>query len=166
MAAAATEEPVLSRLERLDNMLKQLEEFRGRGGGGGGFHSPKSSTASTPSSGTLTSDGHASSTDFSPKSLEKHCRPIDDVILETEIKGTLLDRLVQVEDRVFKLCLRIGKELEAEKNREERVQIMPQKSSSSSKKGFKHFVKTCVKGERKEDKSQELVNSGREKAGS
>lgn len=82
--------------------LKQLEEIRG-GRVGGGFHSPKSSTASTPSSGTLTSDGHASSTDFSPKSLEKHCRPIDDVILETEIKGTLLDRLLQVEDRVFKV---------------------------------------------------------------
>lgn len=57
----------------------------------------------------------------------------------------------------LKLCLRIGEELEAEKNKEEHVHIiMPdQKStSSSSKKGFKHFVKSCVKGKRKEDKDK------------
>ncbi|XXG56522.1 hypothetical protein AAC387_Pa03g3908 [Persea americana] len=37
------------------------------------------------------------------KSLEKRCRPIDAVIVETQIKGSLFDCLLQLEVRVFKL---------------------------------------------------------------
>lgn len=145
MAAAATvvmEEPMLSRLDRLDNIMRQLEEIRGRSSNN---RSPKSSCASTPSSGTLNSDGHpSSSVDFSPGSLEKHCRPIDDVIMETELKGTLIERLVHVEDSVLKLCLQLEKELEVEKERVEAEKTMtpPEKKS---KKGLKQFVKSCVK---------------------
>lgn len=121
----ATEVPILSRIDRLDNMvsipfkprfflivfepnnasffflffffliqLRQLEEIRGYN------RSPKSSCASTPTSG---SDGRISSVDFSPKSLEKHCRPIETVIMETGVKGTLIERLKQVEDRMLKV---------------------------------------------------------------
>ncbi|XP_059650457.1 uncharacterized protein LOC132296263 [Cornus florida] len=107
---AKVEEPILSRLDRLDNILRQLEEIRGHN------RSARSSCASTPSSGTLTSDGQASSVDFSPKSLEKHCRPIDDVVMETEHKGTLIERVVRVEQRVLK----IEEELETEKKRGEK----------------------------------------------
>lgn len=77
--------------------MRQLEEIRG------GNRTPKSSCASTPSSGTLTSEGQISSIDFSPRSLEKHCRPIDDVIVETGVKGTLIERLLYVEERVAKV---------------------------------------------------------------
>ena len=45
--------------------------------------------------------------DVSPKSLEKHCRPIDHVMVETEVKGTLIERLHRVEDRVLKVKKRI-----------------------------------------------------------
>ena len=72
---------------------------------------PKSSCASTRSSGTLTNDGHASSVDFSPRSLEKHCRPINDVIMETELKGTLIERLNHVEDRMIKVNDHVTKSL-------------------------------------------------------
>lgn len=84
------------------NQLRQLEEIRGCNRAAS---SPKSSCASTPSSGTLTStDGHLSSSlDVSPKSLEKRCRPIDYVMMETEVKGTLIERLDHVEDRVVKV---------------------------------------------------------------
>ncbi|KAK3008233.1 hypothetical protein RJ639_014839 [Escallonia herrerae] len=169
--AVTTEEPILSRLDRLDNILRQLEEIRGS------RRSPRSSCASTPSSGTLTSDGQASSVDFSPQSLEKHCRPIDAVIVETELKGTLIERLVHVEDRVLKvyitlkvrsivfgsggsvtqecdlenltevpealhqLSLQLEEELGAEKKREE---LSAKKKDK--KGGLKHFVKSCVKG--------------------
>lgn len=77
--------------------LRHLEEIRGCN------PSPKSSCASTPTSG---SDGHVSSTDFSPKSLEKHCRPIEFVMMETEVKGTMIERLNQVEDRMLKVSPR------------------------------------------------------------
>ncbi|KAK2999682.1 hypothetical protein RJ639_024171 [Escallonia herrerae] len=74
-------------------------------------------------------------------SLEKHCRPIDAVIVETELKGTLIERLVHVEDRVLKLSLQLEEELGAEKKREE---ISAKKKVK--KGGLKHFVESCVKG--------------------
>ncbi|XP_009776930.1 uncharacterized protein LOC107829776 [Nicotiana tabacum] len=144
---ATVEEPILSRLDRLDNILKKLEEVRG------GDHSPKTSTASSE---TLTSDGQASSLDFSPRSMEKHCRPIDDVITETEHKGTLIERLVNVENRVLNMCLQLEAELEimkkkreenlvSEEKKEENVAV-EEKNKSPYKKGLKSFVKSCVKG--------------------
>ncbi|XP_059291549.1 uncharacterized protein LOC132045043 [Lycium ferocissimum] len=150
---AAVEEPILSRLDRLDNIIKKLEEVRG------GDHSPKTSTASSE---TLTSDGQASSLDFSPRSIEKHCRPIDDVISETEHKGTLIERLVNVENRVLNVCLQLEAELEMMKKKkeedlvleetlkkkgEENVGVIEENKKSPHKKGgFKSFVKYCVQG--------------------
>ncbi|KAM0017140.1 hypothetical protein Hdeb2414_s0028g00704631 [Helianthus debilis subsp. tardiflorus] len=97
MAVATVEEPMLSRLDRLDIIVRHLEELKV----GNSNRTPKSSSCpSTPSS---KSEGQASSFDSSPRSLEKHCRPIDDVIAETETKGTLIERLVHVEDRVAKV---------------------------------------------------------------
>lgn len=124
-----------------------MEEVRG------GDHSPKTSTASSE---TLTSDGQASSLDFSPRSMEKHCRPIDDVITETEHKGTLIERLVNVENRVLNMCLQLEAELEimkkkreenlvSEEKKEENVAV-EEKNKSPYKKGLKSFVKSCVKG--------------------
>ncbi|KAL9424418.1 hypothetical protein AB3S75_036323 [Citrus x aurantiifolia] len=123
---AVTEEPILSRLDRLDNLLRQLEEIRSCN------RSPKSSCASTPSSGTFTSEGQPSSVEFSPNSLEKHCRPIDRVVMETGVKGTVMERLDHIEAHVLKL----EEELEAEKTREE----------EGDKKGLKQFVKQIVRG--------------------
>ncbi|XWS35513.1 hypothetical protein CRYUN_Cryun20dG0003600 [Craigia yunnanensis] len=108
--------------------------------------SPRSSCASTPSSGTFTSEGHPSSVDFSPtpRSLEKHCRPIDHVMVETQVKGTLIERLDQVEDRLLKL----EEELEAEKKREENVE------KKAQKKGIKQLLKQCVKGKQSQNKAR------------
>ncbi|KAL5760475.1 hypothetical protein ACOSP7_018986 [Xanthoceras sorbifolium] len=135
----AIEAPILSRLDRLDNVLRQLEEIRSCN------RSPKSSTPpSTRSSGTLTSDGRVSSVEyFSPRSLEKHCRPIDHVVMETEVKGTLIERLHQVEDRVMKLCLQMEGELAAEKQSNEEV------DKKANNKGLKQFVKHIFKGKGK-----------------
>ncbi|XP_057458694.1 uncharacterized protein LOC130749366 [Lotus japonicus] len=132
--ATTHEEPILSRIDRLDNMLRQMEEIRGYN------RSPKSSCASTPTSG---SDGRVSSVDFSPKSLEKHCRPIETVMMETEVKGTLVERLDQVEDRMLKL----EEEWLAERKREEE-----KKTVKKPKKGFKQLVKQCVKARGEHDK--------------
>ncbi|PWA55738.1 hypothetical protein CTI12_AA425030 [Artemisia annua] len=138
------EEPMLSRLDRLDTIVRQLEEIRG------GNRSPKSSCASTPSSCTHTSDGQISSIDFSPRSLEKHCRPIDDVMIETGVKGTLIERLVHVEDRVAKLCMQLEEELEAEKRRvlrqEEEKKNEMIMLKTKKKKGFKQLMASCVGG--------------------
>ncbi|KAJ6964650.1 hypothetical protein NC652_002789 [Populus alba x Populus x berolinensis] len=94
---AITEEPILSRLNRLDNMMRELAEL------GGCNRPPKSSSPSTPSSGTLPSEGKASFVDLSPESLEKHCRPISNVMMETKVKGTLVERLDHLEERVLKV---------------------------------------------------------------
>ncbi|XP_024988899.1 uncharacterized protein LOC112523510 isoform X1 [Cynara cardunculus var. scolymus] len=136
MAVATVEEPMLYRLDRLDNIVRQLEELRG------GNRTPKSSNASTPSSCTLTSEGQASSLEFSPRSLEKHCRPMDDVIVETGVKGTLIERLIHVEERVAKLCMQLEEEIEAEKRRreeEKKKEVVVVK-----KRGLKQLLKSCV----------------------
>ncbi|CAI9279014.1 unnamed protein product [Lactuca saligna] len=141
MAVGTVEEPMLSRLDRLDTIVRQLEEIRG------GNRTPKSSCASTPSSGTLTSEGQISSIDFSPRSLEKHCRPIDDVIVETGVKGTLIERLLYVEERVAKLCMQMEEEIEGEKRRLVEEEALKKKTTERKKKrGLKELVKSCVTG--------------------
>ncbi|MCD9637851.1 hypothetical protein HAX54_021388 [Datura stramonium] len=146
---AAVEEPILSRLDRLGNIIKKLEEVRG------GEHSPKTSTASSE---TVTSDGQVSSLDFSPRSMEKHCRPIDDVISETEHKGTLIERLVNVENRVLNVCLQLEAELEMMKKKKEedinnnlllQETLKKKKRQENEKLGFKSFLKSCVQGKHK-----------------
>uniref|UniRef100_A0A7N0R969 Uncharacterized protein n=1 Tax=Kalanchoe fedtschenkoi TaxID=63787 RepID=A0A7N0R969_KALFE len=142
MAFGAADEPVLSRLNRIDNMLRQLEEIRT---GSRLCRTPKSSCASTPSSGTLTSESLDLS---SPKSLEKQCRPVDEVIVETESKGTLMERLLHVEDKVLKICTQLEAELEAERRRSDEAEKQTPTSSPrrKKKKGLRQLVRNCVKG--------------------
>lgn len=148
---ATTEEPILSRLDRLDIMLRQLEEIKGCNTVPRSSPSAKSSSASTPSSGTLTSDyGQVSSSSaVSPKSIEKHCRPIEDVMMEKEAKGTLIERLDHVEDRVLKLCVQLEYELDAaERKRDDRVKVGEEERTPHKKKGLKQLVKQCVTGKK------------------
>ncbi|XP_043692494.1 uncharacterized protein LOC122642943 isoform X2 [Telopea speciosissima] len=106
--------------------------------------SAKSSYASTTSSGALTSEGGISSADFSPKSLEKHCRPINVVVMETEVKGSLIERLVHVENRL----LQMEEEIVAEKKRVE-VEESRSPNHKKKRKGLKQLVKSCVGGQPK-----------------
>ncbi|XP_061962984.1 uncharacterized protein LOC133686848 isoform X2 [Populus nigra] len=126
-----TEEPILSRLDRLDNMMRELAEL------GGCNRPPKSSS---PCSGTLAGEGKVSFVDLSPESLEKHCRPISNVMMETEVKGTLVERLDHLEERVLKL----EGGLEADKHREE-----GRTEKRKHKKGLKGLVEKIVKGNKK-----------------
>ncbi|KAJ7012972.1 hypothetical protein D5086_002393 [Populus alba] len=135
---AITEEPILSRLDRLDNMMRELAEL------GGCNRPPKSSSPSTPSSGTLPSEGKASFVDLSPESLEKHCRPISNVMMETEVKGTLVERLDHLEERVLKLCVQLEGGLEADKHREE-----GRTEKRKHRKGLKGLVEKIVRGNKK-----------------
>lgn len=80
-----------------DHQMRELAEL------GGCNRPPKSSSPSTPSSGTLPVEGKVSFVDLSPESLEKHCRPISNVMMETEVKGTLVERLDHLEERVLKV---------------------------------------------------------------
>ncbi|KAH7849121.1 hypothetical protein Vadar_013289 [Vaccinium darrowii] len=124
----ATEEPILSR--RLDKILNHLEERRGSR-----TRSPRSSYASTTTTTSSGGDGRGIlSAD------EEHCRPIDLVVVEAEMKGTLLERLALVEDRVLKLCLELEQELDREKA------LPATQVKKKKKKGLKQLVKSCVNG--------------------
>ncbi|CAN6567307.1 unnamed protein product [Malus baccata var. baccata] len=132
--ANTTEEPILFRMDRLDTILRQLEEIRrSQSHSRSHTHTPKSSSlTSTPSrtSGTLTSEGGKlpSSTELiAPESLEKHCRPIEHVMMETDAKGSLIERLDHVEDRVLKLCVQLEEEFmesSAEKKRGDEAEMI------------------------------------------
>ncbi|XP_023528604.1 uncharacterized protein LOC111791474 [Cucurbita pepo subsp. pepo] len=132
---ALGEEPILSRLDRLFFLLRVVEEIKG------GSKSAKSSCTSSPTSGAHTSDYHTSSVDLSPRSLEKHCRPMNDAVKVTELKGSLLERLDKIEDRVLKLCLQVEGEIERE-----REMIMVEKSRKKPKKSFKQLLQHCMTG--------------------
>ncbi|KAL6289559.1 hypothetical protein ACE6H2_007069 [Prunus campanulata] len=99
MTTGNAEEPILCRIDRLDNVLRQLEEIRGCNNSNNtrASHSPKSSSSSAEL--------------IYPESLEKHCRPMEHVMMETDVKGTLIKRLDHVEDRVLKLCMQLEEEL-------------------------------------------------------
>ncbi|KAL6560497.1 hypothetical protein OROGR_004056 [Orobanche gracilis] len=129
-----SEEPLLSRLSRLDNILKQLECVQSV------VHSPKSSYASTTSSGTLTSDGRPPSLDdFSLRGFEKHCRPLEEVMLEVESKGTLIERLGDVEERILKGPKYLEEGFEAGREKEQTLPVDRKKSTT-----LKNLVKSCV----------------------
>ncbi|XP_068643589.1 uncharacterized protein [Aristolochia californica] len=139
------EENILSRFDRLDYMIGCLEELKT----GHKSASARSSGPSSPSSGTgtiLTSDGGNSSVNSSPKSLEKRCRPMDAVLMEIRLKGNLIDRVMQLEERVFKMSLQMEEEIENERKNEEDEK---QETKNPRKKGLKSLVKSCVKGHNK-----------------
>jgi len=87
----------LKRVCAYDHQMRELAEL------GGCNRPPKSSSPCTPSSGTLAGEGKVSFVDLSPESLEKHCRPISNVMMETGVKGTLVERLDHLEERVLKV---------------------------------------------------------------
>jgi cellulose synthase A len=87
----------LKRVCAYDHQMRELAEL------GGCNRPPKSSSSCTQSSGTLAGEGKVSFVDLSPESLEKHCRPISNVMMETGVKGTLVERLDHLEERVLKV---------------------------------------------------------------
>ncbi|KAL0921695.1 hypothetical protein M5K25_008795 [Dendrobium thyrsiflorum] len=96
---------VISRLERIDLMLLCLEEIKAGGGGGS---SRKSSCLSAASSGgeglmTVTDGGNSSESSLSEK--KKEHRNMEEVIVETQIKGSLIDRIIFLESRLLKMDL-------------------------------------------------------------
>ncbi|KAG2320145.1 hypothetical protein Bca52824_013358 [Brassica carinata] len=119
------QEPILSRLDRIDIMVRKLEVMKGS--------SRRSSSPSTPSS----SGTQPSSLDLSsPRSTGKvRCRSMEQAMEETERKGSLLERLNNVEEQVLKLCLRFGEEVEEERNKEDK---------KKEKKGLRKFVDKVV----------------------
>ncbi|XP_010488231.1 PREDICTED: uncharacterized protein LOC104766108 [Camelina sativa] len=127
---AIVEEPILSRLDRIDFMVRKLEEMKGS--------SPRSSSPSTPSSGT-----QPSSVDFSsPRSIGKvQCRSMEQVMEETERKGTLLERLNNVEEQVLKLCSQFEEEIEEERKRSDEK---TEKKTPKKKKGLRKLVDKVV----------------------
>ncbi|KAB2594726.1 hypothetical protein D8674_030176 [Pyrus ussuriensis x Pyrus communis] len=141
--ANTTEEPILFRMDRLDTILRQLEEIRrlqSQSHSHSHTRTPKSSSlTSTPSrtSGTLTSEGGnlpSSAELISPESLEKHCRPIEHVMMETDAKGSLIERLDHVEDRVLKLCVQLEEEFmesSAEKKRDDEAEMIKRSEKES-----------------------------------
>ncbi|KAH7653784.1 hypothetical protein IHE45_19G102900 [Dioscorea alata] len=115
---------ILSRLDRLDIMMGYLEEIKTSKATGNSF---ASTTTTTTSEGALGN----SSVNSSPKS-------ITDVVTETQKKGSLLDRVNHLENRVMKLSLQVEKENQEDKSFN--------KENKKHKKGLKQLVKSCVNG--------------------
>ncbi|CAD5179343.1 unnamed protein product [Musa acuminata subsp. malaccensis] len=140
MAAITSDQrpSILSRVERLDLMLGYLEELRSSRGGA--ERSPGTSTTSGGGAVT-TSDGGNSSVDSSPKSLDhRMCRPIGDVVVETQVKGNLIDRVEHLEIRLLKI------ELEKKKSEEEKWTRRNGERRTRGR-GLRRLITSCVKGD-------------------
>lgn len=89
---SSTTVPLLSRLDRLDVALAYLEE---------------KSLSSGHSSPALNMNGESAKLIFenssSANSLEKRCKPINSVLVETKAKGNIVERVASLENKVSKL---------------------------------------------------------------
>jgi hypothetical protein len=82
------EPPILGRVENLESQMDSLEEKQSPSRG---------SEQQQPSRLSVSSLGGSPPT---PSSLEKRCRPAKDVLEETEVKGTLVERVQSLEQRL------------------------------------------------------------------
>ncbi|XP_062202833.1 uncharacterized protein LOC133905139 [Phragmites australis] len=136
---------MMARVDRLDLVLGYLEEKRrhsntivaGRG------------SASSPSTPTTTlSDSSAAST---PRG--RSCRPAKEALEEAQAKGSLVDRIAFLEDRVLRMeedTEITGPDIKmssgGDQRKEKEHQHQHQHGKSSKKKGLKSLVKSCVRG--------------------
>ncbi|CAM0948509.1 unnamed protein product [Alopecurus aequalis] len=129
---------MMARVDRLDLVVGYLEEMRHSGGG-----SARSSTS--PSTATTFS----SSSPTTPR-----CRPAEELLRETRAKGSLVERIAFLENRVLRM----------EEERMEPGETTPERTTSRlsssmsaaggsggsesgrKKKGLKSLVKSCVRG--------------------
>ncbi|XP_047050449.1 uncharacterized protein LOC124655629 [Lolium rigidum] len=131
---------MMARVDRLDLVVGYLEEMR--------HGSARSSTS--PSTPTTLS----SSSPTTPRSTGR-CRPAEELLRETKAKGSLVERIAFLENRVLRM------EEERLSASSFSMEITPERTSrlSSSmnsagngtgsgrkKKGLKSLVKSCVRG--------------------
>ncbi|GJM95024.1 hypothetical protein PR202_ga11717 [Eleusine coracana subsp. coracana] len=137
--AAATS--MMARVDRLDLVLSYLEELHHNH-----HHHHGGSNLSTSSPSTPTTQ----SGDSSPRgsaSWRRACRPAKEVLEEAHAKGSLVDRIAFLEDRVLKMeeDMEITPEGESSKSDQRKEKVR----DGNKKKGLKSLVKSCVRGKLK-----------------
>ncbi|KAK3140360.1 hypothetical protein QOZ80_5AG0399830 [Eleusine coracana subsp. coracana] len=138
--AAATS--MMARVDRLDLVLTYLEELHHNHH----HHHHGGSNLSTSSPSTPTTQ----SGDSSPRgsaSWRRACRPAKEVLEEAHAKGSLVDRIAFLEDRVLKMeeDMEITPEGESSKSDQRKEKVR----DGNKKKGLKSLVKSCVRGKLK-----------------
>jgi hypothetical protein len=133
---------MMARVDRLDLVVGYLEEMR--------HHGSSARSSTSPSTPTTFS----SSSPTTPRSTGR-CRPAEELLRETKAKGSLVERIAFLENRVLRM------EEERLSASSLSMEITPERTSrlSSSmnsggsgtrsgrkKKGLKSLVKSCVRG--------------------
>ncbi|RCV19723.1 hypothetical protein SEVIR_3G426200v4 [Setaria viridis] len=133
-AAVPPATSMMARVDRLDLVLGYLEEMTMQ------QHGHRTSTAASGAwSPSTASSSSAASTPRGSKTWRR--RPAKEALEEAQAKGTLVDRIGVLEDRVLKM----------EEDMDINITTMSAGSSSSRKKskGIKSLVKSCVRGKLK-----------------
>ncbi|KAK3137152.1 hypothetical protein QOZ80_5BG0448530 [Eleusine coracana subsp. coracana] len=131
---------MMARVDRLDLVLSYLEELHHN------HHHHGGSNVSISSPSTPTTQ----SADSSPRgsaSWRRACRPAKEVLEEAHAKGSLVDRVAFLEDRVLKMeeDMEITPEGESSKSDQRKEKVR----DGNKKKGLKSLVKSCVRGKLK-----------------
>ncbi|CAN6335294.1 unnamed protein product [Urochloa humidicola] len=151
---------MMARVDRLDLVLGYLEDMVHH------QHQHRQSTASrsttatsSPSTPAIASDSSAASTPRGSKTWRR--RPVKEALEEAQTKGTLVDRIAFLEDRVLKMEMEEDMDIIAPEKMTTTSSILtantisgysPRHDASSGggggkrKKGLKSLVKSCVRG--------------------
>ncbi|KAI4992566.1 hypothetical protein ZWY2020_057768 [Hordeum vulgare] len=113
---------MMARVDRLDLVVAYLEE-------GMRHHSGRSST-------TATSTLSSSSSPATPRSSRPHghgCRPAEELLREAEAKGSLVERIAFLEDRVLRM-------------EEERVELLSSSMTTPTSSGKRRTMRMMMNG--------------------
>ncbi|TVU48768.1 hypothetical protein EJB05_00040, partial [Eragrostis curvula] len=125
---------MMARVDRLDLVLGYLEEMHHQQ-----HQSSNTMSTSSPSTPTLSADSSSAASTPRGSGSARSCRPANEVLEEAHAKGSLVDRIAFLEDRVLKM--------------EGDMEITPdqrkEKVHPNKKKGLKSLVKSCVRGKLK-----------------
>uniref|UniRef100_A0A0E0KGF7 Uncharacterized protein n=1 Tax=Oryza punctata TaxID=4537 RepID=A0A0E0KGF7_ORYPU len=149
-AVAASHQPaavaasVMARVDRLDLVVGYLEEMRGgerRSTCGG---SPSSTTTTT-----VNSESGSSSVASTPRGMS--CRPAKEALAEARAKGSLVDRIAFLENRVLKMEeeMEVTSDVRSSGSDEKQRRSEGKNKAEKGTKRLKSLVKSCVRGKLK-----------------
>jgi hypothetical protein len=136
---------MMARVDRLDLVVGYLEEMR--------HHGSSARSSTSPSTPTTFS----SSSPTTPRSTGGRCRPAEELLRETKAKGSLVERIAFLENRVLRMeeerLLASSMSMEMSPERTSRLSSSMNSAgngtgsgSGRKKKGLKSLVKSCVRG--------------------
>ncbi|KAL5209292.1 hypothetical protein ABZP36_004915 [Zizania latifolia] len=137
---------MMLRVDRLDLVVGYLEEMRC-----GSVDSGRRQATSSPSTTTTTVSDCGSSAASTPRGMS--CRPVKEALQEARVKGSLVDRIAFLENRVLKMEdeMEVTSDLRSSRAAAGGGGVEKQQQRGKAEKGkrLKSMVKSCLRSKLK-----------------